>query len=100
MLSKLGSLALAAVAVTAAASEVAAQMQSPTKPRPATAPAVSPLETTQAPPHKVKGGRYPPQPPRMGKDVNSGAPPVPTDIDGPPTTAGASPGTGAKRAPK
>ena len=98
-LGKLGSLALAAVAASAA-NQVAAQMQNPKQPRPATTLAASPLETTQAPSQKVEGGRYPPQPHRMGKDVNSGAPPVPTDTDGPSTTEGASPGTDADRAPK
>jgi hypothetical protein len=95
----LAKLALTAVAV-AAASQVGANMQSPTKPKSATAQAASPLGTSQAPSQKVEGGPYPPQPPRMGKDVNSGAPPVPTDIDGPPTTPGASPGTDTERAPK
>ena len=99
MLGKLGSLALAAVAASAA-NQVAAQMQNPKQPRPTTTLAASPLETTQAPSQKVEGGRYPPQPHRMGKDVNSGAPPVPTDTDGPSTTEGASPGTDADRAPK
>ena len=99
MLGKLGSLALAAVAVSAA-SQIGAHMQSPKKPRSATAQAASPLGTIQVPSQKVEGGPYPPQPPRMGKDVNSGAPPVPTDVDGPPTTAGASPGTDTERAPK
>jgi hypothetical protein len=32
---------------------------------------------TQVPAHKVEGGRYPPQKPRMGKDANQAAPPVP-----------------------
>src|SRR5580704_391884 len=31
------------------------------------------LGTVQVPPHKVEGGRYPHRPPRMDKDVNSGA---------------------------
>src|SRR2546425_5882736 len=35
------------------------------------------LRKTQVPGRKVKGGRYPPQPPRMDKDVNRAAPPVP-----------------------
>jgi hypothetical protein len=45
------------------------------------------LGTIQVPPHYVEGGRYPPQPPRMDKDVNSGAPPVPTNpaVPGAPT---------------
>lgn len=37
------------------------------------------LRTTQVPSQKVEGGRYPPRPPRMDRDVNSGAPPVPTN---------------------
>jgi hypothetical protein len=55
------------------------------------------LGTVQVPPHKVEGGRYPHRPPRMDKDVNSGAPPVPTNpaVPGAPTPAG----TEAKRAP-
>ncbi|MFY9562266.1 MAG: hypothetical protein WAQ52_18700 [Terriglobales bacterium] len=32
---------------------------------------------TKVPAHKVEGGRYPPQKPRMDKDVNQAAPPVP-----------------------
>jgi hypothetical protein len=45
------------------------------------------LRTTQVPSQKVEGGRYPPRPPRMDKDVNSGAPPVPTnpEVPGAPT---------------
>jgi hypothetical protein len=48
------------------------------------------LGTTQVPSQKVEGGRYPPQPPRMDKDVNSGAPPVPTnpEVPGAPTPTG------------
>src|SRR5207253_4073601 len=43
------------------------------------------------------GGRYPPRAPRMDKDVNSGAPPVPTnpEVAGAPTPTG----TEAQRAP-
>ena len=38
------------------------------------------LGTTQVPSQKVEGGRYPHQPPRMDEDeVNTGAPPVPTN---------------------
>jgi hypothetical protein len=37
------------------------------------------LRRTEVPSHKVEGGRYPPRPPRMDDDVNSGAPPVPTN---------------------
>jgi hypothetical protein len=56
------------------------------------------LGTTQVPSHYVEGGRYPHQPPRMDKDVNSGAPPVPTnpEVPGAPTPTG----TEAKPAPK
>jgi hypothetical protein len=56
------------------------------------------LGTTQVPSQKVEGGRYPHQPPRMDKDVNSGAPPVPTNpaVPGAPTPTG----TEAKPAPK
>jgi hypothetical protein len=45
------------------------------------------LGTTQVPPHSVKGGRYPPRPPIMDEEVNSGAPPVPTnpEVPGAPT---------------
>ena len=45
------------------------------------------LRTTQVPSQKVEGGRYPPRPPRMDRDVNSGAPPVPTNpaVPGEPT---------------
>ena len=56
------------------------------------------LGTSQVPSQKVEGGRYPPQPPRMDKDVNSGAPPVPTnpEVPGAPTPTG----TKAKPPPK
>jgi hypothetical protein len=37
------------------------------------------LRRTEVPAQKVEGGRYPPRPPRMDRDVNSGAPPVPTN---------------------
>ena len=45
------------------------------------------LRGTQVPSQKVEGGRYPPRPPRMDKDVNPGAPPVPTNpaVSGEPT---------------
>jgi len=46
------------------------------------------LGTTQLPPHKVEGGKYPPRPPQMDEDeeeVNAGAPPVPTNPDVPST---------------
>ncbi len=51
------------------------------------------LGTVQLPPHKVEGGRYPPQKPRMDDEVNSGAPPVPTnpDVPGAPTPTGTEP---------
>lgn len=51
------------------------------------------LGTVQLPPHKVEGGRYPPQKPRMDNEVNSGAPPVPTnpDVSGVPTPTGTEP---------
>lgn len=51
------------------------------------------LRTVQLPPHKVEGGRYPPQKPRMDDEVNSGAPPVPTnpDVPGAPTPTGTEP---------
>lgn len=45
------------------------------------------LHKTQVPSHKVEGGQYPPRPPQMDKDVNAGAPPVPTNpaVPGKPT---------------
>jgi hypothetical protein len=45
------------------------------------------LRTTQVPSQKVEGGRYPARPPTMDRDVNSGAPPVPTNpaVPGEPT---------------
>ena len=48
------------------------------------------IGTTQVPSQKVEGGQYPHQPPRMDKDVNSGAPPVPTNpaVPGTPTPTG------------
>lgn len=51
------------------------------------------LGTVQLPPQKVEGGRYPPQKPRMGDEVNPGAPPVPTnpDVLGAPTPTGTEP---------
>jgi hypothetical protein len=54
--------------------------------------------TTQAPSQHVEGGRYPPQPPRMGGGVNSAAPPVPTNAEVPGTSTPS--GTAAKPAPK
>jgi hypothetical protein len=48
---------------------------------------------TEVPAHKVEGGRYPHQAPKMDKDVNQGAPPVPktTDDHGTPTPTGTEP---------
>ena len=45
------------------------------------------VRTTQVPSQKVEGGRYPARPPTMDRDVNSGAPPVPTNpaVPGEPT---------------
>jgi hypothetical protein len=44
------------------------------------------LGTTQVPSQKVEGGGYPPQPPLMDEDeVNTGAPPVPTNPEEPGT---------------
>jgi hypothetical protein len=56
------------------------------------------LGTVQVPSHYVEGGRYPHQPPRMDKDVNSAAPPVPTNpaVPGAPTPTG----TDVQPAPK
>ncbi len=54
--------------------------------------------TTQAPAGHVEGGRYPPQPPRMGGGVNSGAPPVPTNPEASGTSTPT--GTAVKPAPK
>jgi hypothetical protein len=56
------------------------------------------LGTTRMPSHHVEGGRYPPQPPRMDEDVNSAAPPVPTnpEVSGAPTPTA----TEAKPTPK
>jgi hypothetical protein len=56
-----------------------------------------PLGTIQVPSHYVEGGRFPPQRPRMDDDVNSGAPPVPTNPAVPGTPA---PGTAVQPAPK
>ncbi len=44
----------------------------------------------QAPPHRVEGGKYPHQAPKMDREVNSGAPPVPTNprVPGKPTPTG------------
>jgi hypothetical protein len=56
------------------------------------------LGTAQIPSQKVEGARYSPRPPRMDRDVNSGAPPVPTnpEVPGTPTPTGTEP----KRAPQ
>jgi hypothetical protein len=45
------------------------------------------LRRTEVPSQKVEGGKYPPRPPRVDRDVNSGAPPVPTNpaVPGEPT---------------
>lgn len=45
------------------------------------------LRKIEVPSQKVEGGKYPPRPPRMDRDVNSGAPPVPTNpvVPGEPT---------------
>jgi hypothetical protein len=45
------------------------------------------LRRIEVPSQKVEGGKYPPRPPRMDRDVNSGAPPVPTNpaVPGEPT---------------
>jgi len=54
------------------------------------------LGTTQVPSQKVEGGRYPHQPPRMDEDeVNTGAPPVPTN----PEAAGTRTPTGTEVKP-
>jgi hypothetical protein len=60
-------------------------------------PPVSPgshdVGKTQVPAHKVEGGRYPHQPPRMDKDVNQAAPPVPKTppVPGTPTPTSTEP---------
>jgi hypothetical protein len=48
---------------------------------------------TQATAHKAEGGKYTHQPPRMDKEVNQGAPPVPTTtfVPGTPTQTGTEP---------
>ena len=78
MLRKLSSLALAALLLSSAV-PVAAQMN--TQKHPSVPPSQGSAQpgTTQVPSQKVEGGQYPHQPPRMDKDVNSGAPPVPTN---------------------
>lgn len=45
------------------------------------------LRRTEVPSQKVEGGKYPSRPPRVDRDVNSGAPPVPTNpaVPGEPT---------------
>ena len=55
------------------------------------------VRKTQAAPHKTEGGRYKPQRPKMDKDVNESAPPVPKTafVPGKPTPTG----TEAKPAP-
>jgi hypothetical protein len=51
------------------------------------------LGSIHRPPHQVSGGKYPHRPPLMDKDVNSGAPPVPTNplVPGAPTPTGTEP---------
>src|SRR5437879_1300912 len=44
---------------------------------PPASPGSHDVDKTQVPAHKVEGGRYPHQAPRMDKDVNQAAPPVP-----------------------
>jgi hypothetical protein len=48
------------------------------------------LRTVTAPAHRVEGGKYPHQAPKMDNEVNSGAPPVPTnpEVAGVPTPTG------------
>jgi hypothetical protein len=75
---KLGSLAFAALLLNSAF-PVAAQMNTQKHPSVAPSEGSAQLGTTQVPSQKVEGGQYPHQPPRMDKDVNSGAPPVPTN---------------------
>jgi hypothetical protein len=45
---------------------------------PPASPGSRDLGRSQVPAHKVEGGKYPPQKPRMDKEVNQAAPPVPT----------------------
>lgn len=57
---------------------------------PPASPGSHDLGKTQVPARKVEGGRYPHQAPRMEKDVNLSAPPVPTTafVPGKPTPTG------------
>jgi hypothetical protein len=57
---------------------------------PPASPGQGTLGTVAVPPNVVSGGGYPPQPPTMESDVNSGAPPVPTGqfVPGVPTPTG------------
>jgi len=97
VLHKLSSLALTALLLSSA-TPVAAQMNTEKPPNVPPSEGPGQVGTTQVPSQKVEGGRYPHQPPRMDKDVNSGAPPVPTNpaVPGAPTPTG----TEAKPAPK
>jgi hypothetical protein len=45
---------------------------------PPSSPGSRDTRRTQVPAHKVEGGHFPPQKPRMDRDVNGAAPPVPT----------------------
>ena len=60
---------------------------------PPASPGKQEVGTTKAPAHKVEGGKYPPQKPRMDNDVNQAAPPVPktTFVPGTPTPTGTEP---------
>jgi hypothetical protein len=90
MLRKLSALVLVVVLVSFA-NPVASQMNNKNAAPPSDQ--ADQLGTAQAPSQKVEGGRYPHQPPHMGDNVNSGAPPVPTN----PVAPGApTPGTEAK----
>ena len=93
MLRKLSSLALAALLLSSVA-PVAAQMNTQKDPSVPPSEGSAQIGTTQVPSQKVEGGQYPHQPPRMDKDVNSGAPPVPTNpaVPGTPTGTEAEPG--------
>jgi len=97
MLRKVGSLVLAAMLLSSAA-HGAMQMKSRKSHSGPAAEGSGQLNTAQVPSQKVEGGRYPHQPPRMDKGVNSAAPPVPTNpvVPGSPTPSG----TEAKPTPK
>lgn len=51
--------------------------------------------SVQVPPHTVSGGTFPPKPPEMDDDVNSGGPPVPTN----PASPGGPPPAGTQVQP-